>query len=138
VNVRAINILLVDDSPSDRSLVELAFADSKILNHLMEAEDGEDALAVLRDPEQPRPDLILLDLNMPGMDGRQFLRAVKADEDLMTIPVVILTSSVAEDDVAESYRNHCAGYVRKPVELDGLVRVIQAISEYWFAIVVRP
>ncbi len=136
--VRALNILLVDDSPSDRALVELALGQIKLLNHLQMAEDGEEALALLREPGNERPDLILLDLNMPGMDGREFLRVVKADDDLCTIPVVILTSSVADDDVAGSYRNHCAGYVRKPVDLDGLVRVVQGISDYWFAIVVPP
>lgn len=138
MRLKPIRILLVDDSPADRSLVRLAFSESKILNHFDEAEEGAEALSMLRDPALARPELILLDLNMPGMDGREFLRAVKADEALCAIPVVILTSSLADDDVAQSYRDHCAGYIRKPVDLDGISRVVAGIADYWFAIVVRP
>ncbi len=138
MSLQPIHILLVDDSPSDRALVGLAFERAKIINEITEAEEGGAALAILREAKTLRPDLILLDLNMPGMDGREFLRRVKADEELCTIPVVILTSSMADDDVAQSYRDHCAGYIRKPVDLAGLSRVVAGISDYWFAIVVRP
>ncbi len=136
MNVRPIRLLLVDDSPADRSLVELALRSVKLLNDLKTAEDGEEALELLQGGT--RPDLILLDLNMPGMNGHEFLQVVKTDPELKTIPVVILTSSVQEDDVARSYENHCAGYIRKPVDLDGLVAVLQGIQDYWVAIVRLP
>ncbi len=137
MTIRPIRLLLVDDSPSDRGLAEFAFEESRIVNELSTAEEGEAALRQLRDPATPLPDLILLDLNMPGMDGREFLSVVKADERLCGIPVVILTSSVADEDVSEAYRAQCAGYIRKPVTLEGLIEVVRGIERYWFAIVER-
>lgn len=134
--IRPIRILLVDDSASDRALVEAAFEESRLLNELVTAEDGEEAFEVLA--SGPRPQLILLDLNMPGMNGHEFLAEIKRRPGLSTIPVVVLTSSVAEDDVARSYENHCAGYIRKPVDLEGLVEVVSGLNQYWVAIVQLP
>lgn len=137
MSLRPIKLMLIDDSPSDRGLAEYAFAESRFVNEISLAEDGQSALDLLRDGAHTRPDLILLDLNMPGMDGREFLRVVKADEDLRSIPVVVLTSSVADADIKQAYRDQCSGYVRKPVTLDRLVDVVTGLEQYWFAIVER-
>ena len=138
MKVRPIRILMVDDSPWDRELARLALRNLKVANELDTAEDGEQALEILRDAEAPRPDLILMDLNMPGMDGRELLAALKEDELLKAIPVVILTSSAADEDVSHAYSHHCAGYIRKPVDMEGLITIAQAIEGYWFAIVQLP
>lgn len=137
MSLRLTKIMLIDDSPSDRGLAEFAFEEAKLINEVVMAEDGQAALDVLRDPAQTLPDLILLDLNMPGMDGREFLQVVKADDKLRAIPVVILTSSVADEDVSQAYRDHCAGYIRKPVTLERLIDVVRGLEQYWFAIVER-
>lgn len=135
---RSIVLMLIEDSPSDRELARLALTRAKVSNLLLTAEDGEEALELLNDPEVPRPDLILLDLNMPGMDGREFLTLVKAHEDFRTIPVVVLTTSDSDEDIEQAYRSYCSGYVTKPIDLASLQQVVAAIDNYWFAIVKLP
>jgi chemotaxis family two-component system response regulator Rcp1 len=130
-----IEILLVDDSPADVRLTIEALKEVKLHNRIHVAIDGEAALAFLRDPEQRRPDLILLDLNLPGLDGREVLAEIKNDPALAIIPVVVLTTSRAEEDVMRTYRLHANCYITKPVDLDQFVRVVQSIEEFWFTIV---
>ena len=138
MNTRSITLMLVDDNPADRELTKLALSRVKLVNGVLMAEDGQEALDILEDPDQPVPDLILLDLNMPGMDGREFLKTVKEDARFKHIPVIVLTTSDASEDIDQSYQNHSAGYIQKPVGLDGLTKVVQALDGYWFAIVKLP
>src|SRR5438067_71755 len=120
-----IDILLVEDSPTDSLLTRRALADAKLVNRLHIVEDGVKALAFLRKQEPyadaPRPDLILLDLNMPRMDGREVLAEIKSDEDLKIIPVIVLTTSSAEEDVLKSYKLHANCYITKPVGFGAFV-----------------
>jgi CheY-like chemotaxis protein len=135
------NILLVEDNPSDVLLTQIAIKQCKLLNSLHVAEDGEDALAFLRreDPHigAPRPDIILLDLNLPRMDGRELLAIIKKDPQLRTIPVVVLTTSDAETDVVQSYSLHANAYITKPVDMNQFVRIVKGIDDFWFGIVRR-
>lgn len=137
-----IDILLVDDDPSDVLLTRKALQKSKIYNSLSVAVDGIDALEFLRREgdyaDAPRPDLILLDLNMPRMDGRELLAALKADDDLKRIPVVILTTSDADQDVVKTYDLQASSYVTKPVDLAQFTKVVNAIQEFWLAVVKYP
>jgi two-component system, chemotaxis family, response regulator Rcp1 len=137
-----VEILLVEDNPSDVILTQIAMRECKIANHLQVASDGEQALRILRGLDEyansPRPDLILLDLNLPRMDGRELLAELKADESLRTIPVVVLTTSDAERDVVQSYELHANAYITKPIDMDQFVRVVRALDEFWFAIVRLP
>jgi two-component system, chemotaxis family, response regulator Rcp1 len=137
-----VEILLVEDNPSDVILTQIAMRECKIANQLQVASDGEQALRMLRgqgdSANRPRPDLILLDLNLPRMDGRELLAELKRDESLRTIPVVVLTTSDAERDVVESYELHANAYITKPIDMDQFVRVVRAIDEFWFAIVRLP
>ena len=139
---RPIEILLVEDSPSDAFLTREAFNSSKLLNKLHVVDNGVDAIAFLRREspytEAPRPDIILLDLNLPKMDGREVLQEIKTDDDLKIIPVVVLTSSEAEEDVLKSYNLHANCYVSKPVEFDKFARAVRAIREFWFTVVTLP
>lgn len=130
-----IEILLVDDSVADARLTIEALKEAKVHNRIHVAYDGESAMAYLRDPAQRRPDLILLDLNLPGMDGREVLAEIKTDPDLSVIPVVILTTSRAEEDILRTYRLHANCYITKPVDLQQFIRVIQSIEEFWFTVV---
>lgn len=130
-----IEILLVDDSPADVRLTLEALKEAKVRNTIRVAYDGETALETLRDPSKRRPDLILLDLNLPGIDGREVLAEIKGDPKLSIIPVVVLTTSRAEEDVFRSYRLHANCYITKPVDLDQFIRVIQSIEEFWFTVV---
>jgi CheY-like chemotaxis protein len=130
-----IEILLVDDSEADVRLTIEALKEAKLHNHIHVANDGEEALAFLRKPGQRRPDLILLDLNLPGLDGREVLAEIKSDRELAIIPVVVLTTSRAEEDILRTYRLHANCYITKPVDLDQFVRVVQSIEEFWFTIV---
>ncbi|HVZ35026.1 MAG TPA: response regulator [Polyangiaceae bacterium] len=130
-----IEILLVDDSEADVRLTSEALKEAKLHNHIHVANDGEAALAFLRNPSQRRPDLILLDLNLPGLDGREVLAEIKNDPALAIIPVVVLTTSRAEEDILRTYRLHANCYITKPVDLDQFVRVVQSIEEFWFTIV---
>jgi CheY-like chemotaxis protein len=127
-----IEILLVEDDPGDVTLTREAFADYKVHNALHVVSDGVEALEFLRregsHADAPRPDLILLDLNLPRVDGREVLSAVKADPELATIPVVVLTTSDAEEDVVRSYQLHANAYVTKPVDFEQFIRVVQQID----------
>ncbi len=135
-------ILLVDDNPADVRLVREALYESRLRNELHVVGDGEEALAFLRREsgfaDAPRPDLVLLDLNLPRKNGREVLAEMKSDEKLKDIPVVILTTSNSDRDVLESY-NLCANcYVRKPVQFRAFVEVVQSIENFWFKIVTLP
>ena len=140
--VRPIDILLVEDSPADVRLTREALKEAKVLNTLHVVQDGMAALAFLRKEGQyagsPRPDLILLDLNLPKKDGREVLAEIKQDENLKRIPVVVLTTSRAEEDVVRSYNLHANAYVTKPVDLTQFLEVIRAIEEFWLAVVTLP
>lgn len=142
MNVQAAEILLVEDNPGDILLTRKAFKSSKILNSLHVVTDGTAALNFLRRQgeysEAPRPDLILLDINLPGLDGHEVLAAIKADEDLCQIPVVMLTSSDHERDIAASYKNHANSYICKPPTLAGLSKALNSLQDYWFAVVRLP
>jgi two-component system, chemotaxis family, response regulator Rcp1 len=137
-----IEILLVEDSPGDARLTIEALKDAKVLNHISIAEDGVEAMAFLRQEGQhataPRPDLILLDLNLPRKDGREVLAEVKADESLAQIPVVVLTTSQAEQDIVKSYQLHANCYITKPVDLDQFMTVIKAVESFWLTVVRLP
>jgi CheY-like chemotaxis protein len=137
-----IEILLVEDNPGDVRLTQEALRDGKIANHLQVSPNGRDALARLRGEgdyaDAPRPDLILLDLNLPGMDGRQVLQEIKEEESLANIPVVVMTSSAAEEDVVRSYALHANCYVTKPLDFGKFTRVVQAVEEFWVTVVKLP
>ena len=139
---RPVEILLVEDNPGDVGLTRETLKDSKLLNHMSVAENGVEALAFLRREGKyvnaPRPDLILLDLNLPKKDGREVLAEIKADERLRRIPVVVLTTSSAEKDILETYDLHANCYITKPVDLDQFIAVVKAIEEFWFTIVKLP
>lgn len=134
--------LLVEDSPGDVRLTREALREGKVRNNLHVVPDGVEAVAFLRRAgsyaDVPRPDLILLDLNLPKKGGREVLEDIKSDPDLMRIPVVILTTSQAEQDVLESYRLRANAYVTKPVDLDQFLRVVKSIEEFWLEIVRLP
>jgi len=134
--------LLVEDSPGDVRLTREALREGKVRNNLHVVPDGVEAVAFLRREgsyaDVPRPDLILLDLNLPKKGGREVLEDIKSDPDLMRIPVVILTTSQAEQDVLESYRLRANAYVTKPVDLDQFLRVVKSIEEFWLEIVRLP
>jgi CheY-like chemotaxis protein len=139
---RPIEILLVEDNPGDVRLTREALRDGKVRNNLSVAEDGVEALAFLRREgkysDAPRPGLILLDLNLPRKDGRQVLAELKSDPSLRTIPVVILTTSTAEEDVLKAYGLHANAYIKKPVDLDEFLRVVQAVEDFWLTLVTLP
>ncbi|MBV8938615.1 MAG: response regulator [Alphaproteobacteria bacterium] len=137
-----IEILLVEDNPGDVELTQEAFADSKICNHLYVANDGVEALEFLRrvgpHANAVRPDVVLLDLNMPRMDGKELLEVVKNDPDLKSIPIVILTSSEAEKDIVKSYKLHANCYINKPVNLEGFLEVVRSMEDFWLSVVKLP
>ena len=137
-----IDILLVEDNAADVRLTEEVFSDSKVRNRLMVASNGEEALACLRRQGKfkanARPDLILLDLNLPLKDGREVLAEIKADPNLKRIPVVILTTSKAEEDILKTYNLHANCYITKPVDLEQFVTVVRYIEDFWLAIVKLP
>ena len=139
---KPIEILMVEDNPGDVRLTTEALRETKVRNNLNVVEDGEEALAFLRregkHANAPRPDLILLDLNLPKKDGREVLEIIKGDEDLGRIPVVILTTSRAEEDVLRTYNLHANCYITKPVGLDQFVKVVQSIEAFWLTIVKLP
>jgi CheY-like chemotaxis protein len=130
-----IEILLVDDSEADVRLTLEALKEAKLHNKIHVVYDGESALEHLRKPGQRRPDLILLDLNLPGLDGREVLAEIKNDPELSVIPVVVLTTSRAEEDIIRTYKLHANCFITKPVDLDQFIRVVQTIEEFWFSIV---
>ena len=137
-----IEVLLVEDDPGDVQLTKEAFEEHKVRNRLTVVSDGVDALAYLRRdpsvyPDAVRPDLILLDLNLPRRDGREILGEIKADEDLRTIPVVVLTTSEAEEDIARSYDLGANAYVTKPVDFDRFIEVVRKIDDFFVTVVKR-
>jgi len=140
--VKPINILLVEDNPGDADLAREALENSKMNNALHVVDDGEKAMWFLHREgvyaEVPRPDLILLDLNLPKKDGRQVLAEIKEDDDLKRIPVVILTTSQAEEDVVKSYNLHANCYITKPIDLNQFLHVVRSIEDFWLSIVVLP
>ena len=136
---------MADDDPEDRLLTQEAFEENGLTNDLRFVEDGIELLDYLHqrgrysDPTTaPRPGLILLDLNMPRKDGRQALQELKADPELRRIPVVVLTTSQADEDIVETYDLGCSSFITKPVSFEGLVKVTKSISDYWFSIVQIP
>ena len=139
---RPIEILLVEDSPSDVEFTIEALKEAKIRNHLSIAEDGVQAMEFLRrqgrHAKAPRPDLIMLDLNLPRKDGREVLAELKADEKLKMIPVVVLTTSRAEEDVLRAYQLHANCYIAKPVDFQQFLNVVRAIESFWLFIVTLP
>jgi CheY-like chemotaxis protein len=139
---RTIEILLVEDNPGDARLTLEAFKEGKVINNLVVMSDGVEALAYLRRQgayvNSTTPDLILLDLNLPKKDGRQVLAEIKADERLRLIPVVVLTTSTAQEDVARAYGNHANCYITKPVDLDQFLHVVQSIETFWLSLVKLP
>ncbi len=135
---RPIEILLVEDNPGDVRLTIEALRESKVRNNLQVASDGVQALDRLRTAGAIRPDLILLDLNLPKKDGREVLAEIKADPTLKTIPVVILTTSSAEQDVLKSYELQANCYITKPVDLEQFITVVKSIEDFWLTIVTLP
>ena len=137
-----IEILLVEDTPSDARLTREALKDARVLNRLHVVEDGAEAMAFLRREgpyaQVPRPDLVLLDLNLPGKDGREVLAEIKQDPALKRIPVVVLTTSQAERDIVQSYDLHANCYITKPVDLDQFITVIQSLKNFWLTVVKLP
>jgi len=141
-HLREIDVLLVEDDPGDVLLIKEAFADNKVRNRLHVVSDGVEAIEFLRKLEghadAPTPDLVLLDLNLPRKDGREVLAEVKADEDLRQIPIVVLTTSKAEEDVLRSYKLHANAYVTKPVDFDRFIEVVRQIDEFFVTVVKLP
>lgn len=139
---RPIEILLAEDSSGDVRLTREALKGAKVRNNLYVVRDGVEAMAFLRQEgeyaDAPRPDVILLDLNMPRKDGREVLAELKQDPDLKRIPVVVLTVSQAEEDILASYNLHANCYISKPVDLDQFLRVVESIDEFWLTIVKLP
>lgn len=136
---KPVEILLVEDNAGDVRLTREALKDAKVLNNLHVARDGEEATEFLfrkgKHADAPRPDIIILDLNLPRKDGREVLAEIKADKELKRIPVVILTTSKSEEDVLKSYNLHANCYVTKPLDLDQFIGVVKSIQDFWFTVV---
>lgn len=141
-SVRPIQILLVEDSPSDAQLTMAALKMAKVVNQVSHVEDGVEAMEFLRQEgkyaQSKRPDLILLDLNLPRKDGREVLEEMKGNPDFQLIPVVILTTSQAEQDIIRSYKFHANCYITKPVNFDRFLEVVQSIENFWLTVVALP
>ena len=139
---RPIEILLVEDNAGDVRLIKEALEENKFLNNLHLARDGVEAMELLHKEGKyvnaVRPDLILLDLNLPKKDGREVLAEVKVDEDLKRIPVVIMTISKAEEDILKTYNLHANCYITKPIDLDQFIKVVKSVESFWLAIVELP
>ncbi len=140
--IKPIIIMLVEDDPGDQKLIKQSLLKQKINNELSITGTAEEALEFLEKAKDdvdgfPVPDLILLDLNMPGIGGKEFLKRIKADDQLDTIPVVILTTSDSDQDIIDSYKLHASGYIKKPVSLDGFKDILRDLEEYWFVICKR-
>ncbi len=140
--IKPAEILLVDDNPGDVRLAIEALKDSRILNRVHTVPDGVEAMAFLRNEGKyagvPRPDLILLDLNMPKKDGRETLSEIKQDENLRRIPVIVLTVSGIEEDILKAYNLHANCYITKPLDLGQFVKVVNSVENFWFSIVRLP
>ncbi len=141
-NVESIDILLVEDNPGDVRLTREALKDAKVLNDVHVVQDGVEAMQFLHREGKfvnvPTPDMILLDLNLPRKDGREVLAEVKADPKLKRIPVVILTTSKADEDIIRTYNLHANAYITKPVDLNRFIEIIHTLEEFWFSIVKLP
>ena len=141
-SVTPIEILLVEDSEADIVLTEEALKDAKVINRLSVVRDGEEAMRRARREGEhataPSPDLILLDLNLPLKDGREVLRELKEDDELRRIPVVVLTTSVAERDILAAYDQHVNAYITKPVDMEQFIAVVRAIEHFWLSVVRLP
>ncbi|MCO1581267.1 response regulator [Crossiella sp. SN42] len=141
-DIRPIEVLLVEDDPGDVLMTTEAFEENKVGNRLHVVSDGVEAMAFLRREgkyaDAPRPDLVLLDLNLPKMDGREVLTAIKGDPQLRRIPVVILTTSEAEEDVLRSYQLHANAYVTKPVDFEQFVKVVRQVDDFFLTVVRLP
>jgi CheY-like chemotaxis protein len=139
---KPVEILLVEDNEGDVGLIEEVFEEAKIRNNLHVAEDGEEAMLYLHGEGKfsgsPRPDIILLDLNLPKKDGREVLREIKEDNTLRNIPVVILTTSNAEKDILRAYDLHANAYINKPLDFDQFIKVVESIGNFWLEIVKLP
>jgi CheY-like chemotaxis protein len=143
MELEAVTILLVEDDPGDQKLIKHSLIDNKMANDLYIVDSGEEALDFLYHRGNysngpPRPDLILLDLNMPGMGGKECLRQIKSDDRLRVIPVNILTTSDSDKDILDSYKLHANGYLKKPVDLPEFREIMNKIQEYWFLFCKRP
>ena len=141
-DLKVIDVLLVEDDPGDVLMTREAFEDNKVANRLAVVSDGVSAMEYLRKEgpyaDAPTPDLVLLDLNLPRMDGREVLQALKEDDDLRRIPVVVLTTSESEEDVLRSYALHANAYVTKPVDFDRFIDVVRQIDEFFVSVVRLP
>ncbi len=141
-SARTVEILLVEDNPGDARLTIEAMREAKVHNRIQVVEDGVEAMQYLRHEgryaDAPRPDLILLDLNLPKKDGRAVLAEVKTDPALKRIPVVVLTTSSAEEDVLKAYDLHANAYVTKPVDLEQFMKIVALIDEFWISVVTLP
>lgn len=141
---RPITILIADDDPEDRMLAEEALRESRLVNDIRFVDDGEDLLEYLQNrgkyagADNPQPDMILLDLNMPRMDGREALKVIKSDPELRRIPVIVLTTSKAEEDIYRTYDLGVNSFIIKPVTFDSLVNIMKVLGAYWFEIVEIP
>ena len=139
---KPVEILLVEDNEGDVGLIEEVFEEAKIRNNLHVAEDGEEAMLYLHGEGKfsgsPRPDIILLDLNLPKKDGREVLREIKEDNNLRNIPVVIITTSNAEKDILRAYGLHANAYINKPLDFDQFIKVVESIGNFWLEIVKLP
>ncbi len=141
-NGRPVEVLLVEDNEGDIGLIEEVFEDGRINNNLSVVEDGEEAIDFLEKKgsfaDAPRPDLILLDLNLPKKDGREVLKDIKENNKLKSIPVVVLTTSKAEKDILKSYDLHANSYITKPVNFDQFIKVVKSIEDFWLEVVKLP
>lgn len=141
-SMHPIEILLVEDNPGDARLAKEALKESKLMNNLSFAEDGVEAMNFLykkgKYSKAPRPDLIILDLNLPKKDGREVLEEIKTDINLKRIPVVILTISKAEEDILKTYNLHANCFISKPIDLDQFIKVVKSIEDFWLTIVKLP
>lgn len=137
-----IEILMVEDNPGDVGLTKAALEDAKMANHLHVCHDAEKALRFLQQVDEyvdaPRPDIILLDLNLPGMHGAELLEEIKKDDKLTGIPVVILTTSSADEDILKAYKLHASCYITKPVDFEQFIKVVHSFEDFWFAVVKLP
>ncbi|MGE5420373.1 MAG: response regulator [Chloroflexota bacterium] len=140
--LESIDILIVEDNPGDARLIKEVLNDSKVFNSMHLVNDGVEAMNFLRNEgkyaKMPKPDLIILDLNLPKKDGREVLAEIKADDELKHIPVVIMTISQAEEDILKSYKLHANCYITKSIDLNEFIKVIKSIEDFWFSIVKLP
>jgi CheY-like chemotaxis protein len=141
-NTRPAEILLVEDNENDVELTRIGFKKSKLLLNLHHAKDGVECMEFLRKEGRyasvPRPDLILLDLNMPRMNGQEVLAEIVADQTLCNLPVIVLTTSTDDEEILKMYKLRCSSYIAKPVDLEQFLRVVQSLADYWFTVVVLP